>query len=56
MLLHRLDNAARIGMALGIALILQPWWARGLQVGFFVTAVTTLLYIVTSHLILPEEP
>ena len=56
MLIHQLDTAARIGMALGIALILQPWWTRGLQVGFFVTAATTLLHIFTSHLILPEEP
>jgi hypothetical protein len=38
-----------IGMALGVALMLQPWWSGGLRAGFFVTALCTLLQIVLSH-------
>lgn len=49
-----LDILALSGMALGLALILQPWWAAGLRCGFFVTLVFTLLHIVTSHLPKPE--
>jgi len=44
-----LDKIARIGMLLGIALLLQPWWREGFRWGFFCTAFFTILQIVTSH-------
>ena len=37
-------------MMSGIALVVQPWWNNGLRVGFFVTLVTTIAYIVVSHI------
>jgi hypothetical protein len=40
-------------MALGVLLMLQPLWVYGLKVGFFVTLVSTVLEIVTAHM-LPE--
>ena len=43
------DRIARLGMVLGVVLILQPWWAGGLRWGFGATAVFTLLHIVASH-------
>ena len=49
------DRIAQIGMAVGIVLIFQPWWTGGLKTGFFVTLVFTILHIVTSHFIVPEE-
>ena len=49
-----LDRATLIGIALGIALMLQPWWAGGFRAGFVVTAAATLAQIVTSHL-LPQR-
>ena len=49
------DRLAQIGMALGIAIIFQPWWTGGLRVGFFATLVYTILHIITSHLVVPEE-
>jgi hypothetical protein len=47
-----LDKLAQIGMALGVALMLQPWWGEGLRWGFFATALCTLLHILTSHLVI----
>ena len=44
-----LDRIALTGMTLGVAAILQPWWAGGLRVGFFMTLVFTILHIITSH-------
>ena len=49
-----LDKLAQASMGLGVALMLQPWWGGGLQYGFFVTAVSTLLHILTSHLQQPS--
>lgn len=49
-----LDKTAQAGMAMGVALMLQPWWGQGLQYGFFVTAISTLLHILTSHLQQPS--
>ncbi|HJP29002.1 MAG: hypothetical protein QF689_14785 [Candidatus Latescibacteria bacterium] len=46
-----LDRVARFGLATGVALLLQPWWADGFRYGFFVTIAFTLLHIVTSHLV-----
>ena len=40
----------------GIMVILQPWWAHGLRVGFFLTLGATIAYIVTSHLQPAGEP
>ncbi|MBI5433046.1 MAG: hypothetical protein HZA52_09480 [Planctomycetes bacterium] len=37
-------------MAVGVAILLQPWWQAGFRVGFFVTLVATLLQIVAAHL------
>ena len=45
-----LDRGARIGMVAGVGLMLQPWWAWGLRIGFFATAAFTVLHIVTSHM------
>jgi hypothetical protein len=42
-----------VGMAAGVATLLQPWWAQGVRVGFFATALFTLLHIVVAHL--PEK-
>jgi hypothetical protein len=47
---ERFDRLTLWGMALGVALLLQPWWAAGFQVGFFVTLAATVLQIVASHL------
>jgi hypothetical protein len=49
-MLRPLDRLSLALMPLGMALMLQPWWAAGLRVGFFVTIAGTLLQIVTSHL------
>jgi hypothetical protein len=51
MILRSLDKLSLVGMALGVGLMLQPWWAAGFQVGFFLTLVSTVLQIVTSHLV-----
>ena len=47
-----LDKISQVGMALGVGLMLQPWWGGGLRWGFFVTAWFTVLHILTSHLVL----
>lgn len=44
-----LDRIALIGMLLGVAVIIQPWWDGGLRAGFFVTLFFTALHIITSH-------
>lgn len=48
------DKMAQIGMALGLVLIFQPYWHGGLKWGFFVTLASTLLHIITSHMIVPN--
>ena len=50
-MIYWLDRAARVGLVLGVGLMLQPWWQSGLRWGFFATAGFTLLHIVTSHLV-----
>ena len=45
------DRAAQLGLAAGVALMLQPWWADGFRYGFFATAAFAVLHIVTSHLV-----
>jgi hypothetical protein len=49
-MLHIFHNVNLTSLVLGLILILQPWWHGGLRVGFFVTLVATIGYIVTSHL------
>jgi hypothetical protein len=45
-----LDKISLIGMAVGAALMLQPWWSDGFRAGFFVTICSTILQIIVSHL------
>lgn len=49
----RIEKAALVGMALGVGSMLQPWWAWGLRVGFFLTLASTVVQIVAAHL--PKE-
>ena len=44
------ERCALLGMALGVGLMLQPWWGEGLRVGFFATLAFTALQIVAGHL------
>lgn len=44
------DRATLLGIALGLACMLQPWWSEGFRVGFFATLVFALAQIVASHL------
>lgn len=53
-LTRHLDRATLLGLALGLALMLQPWWPEGFRLGFFATLAFTLLQIVASHL--PQRP
>jgi hypothetical protein len=48
-----LDRATLVGIAAGVALLLQPWWPAGFRFGFLVTAAATLGQIVAAHL--PER-
>jgi hypothetical protein len=52
MILRSLDKVSLVGMALGVGLMLQPWWTAGFQIGFFLTLFSTLLQIVTSHVVI----
>jgi hypothetical protein len=45
------DRALLYGMGFGTFLMLQPFWANGLRWGFFVTLGSTVLEIVTAHLL-----
>ena len=47
---RRLDRAALAGLALGLALYVLPLWREGrLRFAFWLTLVSTLLHIYTSH-------
>ena len=46
----KLESLSLRGMALGVAVMLQPWWAGGMRVGFFVAAGSTIAQIVLAHL------
>lgn len=46
----RLEGWTLVGMALGVALMLQPWWPGGMRAGFFVTLGSTLAQIVLGHM------
>ena len=45
-----LDRAALVGLASGLALYVIPFWREGrLRFAFWITLVSTLLHIYTSH-------
>jgi len=45
-----LDRAALLGLALGLALYVLPFWREGrLRPAFWITLVSTLLHVYTSH-------
>jgi hypothetical protein len=44
------DRAALGGLALGLALYVMPFWREGrLRLAFWVTLLSTLLHVYTSH-------
>jgi hypothetical protein len=45
----KLERCALGGMALGVALMIQPWWSGGMRSGLFATIAFTLAQIVLSH-------
>jgi hypothetical protein len=45
-----LDKLSLIGMAAGVAMMLQPWRTDGFRAGFFVTLLATVTQIVAGHL------
>jgi hypothetical protein len=51
MILRTLDKLSLFGMALGVAMMLQPQWSSGFEFGFFITIASTVLQIVTGHLV-----
>ena len=54
-LLVTLDRISLVAMAASVAVMLQPWWAAGLKVGFFSTILCTVAQIVLSHLESPRR-
>lgn len=50
-MMRMLDILALLGMAIGVGLMLQPFFAAGFKIGFFLTLGATAVQIVTSHLI-----
>ena len=51
-----LDRLSLGGMALSVGLMLQPWWADGLAVGFFATAACILLQVIAAHRVAGAAP
>jgi len=49
------DRVLLYGMGAGTLLMLQPFWDGGLKWGFFMTLASTVLEIVTGHM-LPQAP
>jgi hypothetical protein len=48
--LVRLDRVALSGLATGLALYVMPWWREGrLSAAFWLTLLTTVLHVYTSH-------
>lgn len=45
----RIERLALACMALGVALMLQPWWTGGLRAGFFATLGAVAAQIACSH-------
>ncbi|MBI3819508.1 MAG: hypothetical protein HY286_12505 [Planctomycetes bacterium] len=48
--LRSLETAALAGMAAGVAVMVQPWWQAGMQIGFFMTAGFAILQNILAHL------
>ena len=53
-ILRWFDRITLATMAVGVLLVLQPWWEKGLAAGFAVTLSATLAQIIVSHLVRPE--
>jgi hypothetical protein len=51
MIIRSLDRLSLLGMALGVAMMLQPWWSSGFGVGFFAVVISTVAQIVFSHMV-----
>jgi hypothetical protein len=49
-MIRTLDHLSLLGMAIGIALMLQPFFAGGLRAGFFLTLLATLVQIVVGRM------
>ncbi len=49
------DRIACAVMALGVALMLQPWWPAGLRWGFLLALLGTIAQIITGHLCADKE-
>jgi hypothetical protein len=45
-----LDRISLLGMALGLACVLQPWWPAGFRLGFALTETAVVLQIVAAHM------
>jgi hypothetical protein len=45
-----LDRSCLAAMALGVGLMLQPWWTGGFATGFWLVLAGTIGQIVTSHM------
>ena len=53
--LHRLiEVICTVGIVLGVVGMFQPWWFAAYRIGFLVLLVSTLAYILWSHVI-PKE-
>ena len=46
---HKCDCAALAVLAIGVVLMVQPWWKLGFQGGFFVTFVGIIAQMITGH-------
>ncbi len=46
---RRADRWTLAGLGIGVAAMLQPWWAEGFRLGFFFTALCVVAQIVASH-------
>ena len=51
---HGIDIACMGGILLGVVGMFQPWWFVAYRVGFMVVLVSTLAYILWSHVV-PKE-
>lgn len=50
-----LERIAVFGMAVGILGMLQPWQIRLYENGFYVVGLSTLMFIIVSHIPVSEE-
>jgi hypothetical protein len=49
--IRMLDKLSLYAMAIGVGLMLQPWWPGGFRTGFFLTLISTATQIIASHLL-----